>query len=265
MLYINNKEKLNKIKLNKDNFYVVADFDRTITEGLSISTWGIMANAENIDETYSEKRMALYNYYRPIEINNTISEEEKSLEMSNWWNAHIKLFYEYELKEETLKDALVKCKLKYRDGAKEFLKKMHRYNIPVIIISAGIGNVIEEFLKLENDYYSNIKIISNFIEFEDGLIKNLKGESIHALNKNIVNLDEKSKKLIANKDYILLMGDAIADLKMIDPNDIEKAITVGFLEEKIDENLEYFNEEFDIVISNNGSFNQLERILNIKF
>ena len=265
MVYINNKEKLNKIKLNKDNFYVVADFDRTITEGLSISTCGIMASAENMDSTYSEKRMALYNYYRPIEINNTISEEEKALEMSNWWNAHIKLFYEYKLKEEILKNALLKCKLKYRDGAKEFLKKMNRYNIPVIIISAGIGNVIEEFLKLENDYYPNIKIISNFIEFENGIIKSLKGESIHALNKNIVNLDENSKKLINNKDYILLMGDAIADLKMINQSDIERAITVGFLEEKIDENLEYFNKEFDIVISNNGSFNDLEKNLNINF
>ena len=265
MVYINNKEKLNKIKLNKDNFYVVADFDRTITEGLSISTWGVMASAENMDSTYSEKRMALYNYYRPIEINNTISEEEKALEMSNWWNAHIKLFYEYKLKEEILKNALLKCKLKYRDGAKEFLKKMNRYNIPVIIISAGIGNVIEEFLKLENDYYPNIKIISNFIEFENGIIKSLKGESIHALNKNIVNLDENSKKLINNKDYILLMGDAIADLKMINQSDIERAITVGFLEEKIDENLEYFNKEFDIVISNNGSFNDLEKNLNINF
>ena len=51
--------------------------------------------------------------------------------------------------------------MKYRNGAKEFLKKMNEFNVPVIIISAGIGNVIEEFLKLENDYYENIKIISN--------------------------------------------------------------------------------------------------------
>ena len=27
MIYINNKEKLDRIKLNKDNFYVVTDFD----------------------------------------------------------------------------------------------------------------------------------------------------------------------------------------------------------------------------------------------
>ena len=45
MIYINNEEKLKRINLKKDNFYVVADFDQTITEGSSNSTWGVMANA----------------------------------------------------------------------------------------------------------------------------------------------------------------------------------------------------------------------------
>ena len=32
MIYINNEEKVKKIKFEKDNFYVVADFDKTLTE-----------------------------------------------------------------------------------------------------------------------------------------------------------------------------------------------------------------------------------------
>ena len=62
------------------------------------------------------------------------------------------------------------------EHTKEFLRKMNEMNIPVIIISAGIGNVIEEFLKLENDYYDNIKIISNFIVFENGEFKEIAGD-----------------------------------------------------------------------------------------
>lgn len=263
MIYINNEQKLGQIKLTKDNFYVVADFDKTITEGPSVSTWGVMAHAKNVALDYSERRTALYNHYRPIEIDSTISDEEKSKEMSDWWNAHIALFYEYELKEESLNEAALTGELKYREGAKEFLKKMNELNIPVIIISAGIGNVIELFLKENNDYYPNIKIISNFIIFENGKIKCLSNEPIHALNKNIVKLDEKSKKEISKREYILLAGDGLADLKMIPEEDFSRAITVGFLDEKIEENLEYYNQEFDIVITDNGSFDELKEILNI--
>ena len=263
MIYINNEEKVKKIKFEKDNFYVVADFDKTLTEGNSNSTWAVMANSNQLGEEYSKKRNALYEKYRPIEIDMTLSDEDKSCAMTEWWKAHISLFKEYNLKQDDIKKSIIDGGLRYRVGAKQFLKKMHELNIPVIIISAGIGNVIEEFLKFENDYYDNIKIVSNFIEFENGNYKQIKGEIIHALNKNIVSLDDKSKELLKGRNNILLLGDGLPDLKMISDDMMESAITVGFLEEKIDENLKYFNEGFDIVLTNQGTLDDVNKILNL--
>ena len=263
MVYINNNQKIDKINLEKNNFYVVADFDKTLTEGNSNSTWAVLANANELGEEYTKKRTDLYNYYRPIEIDSSISDEKKSEAMSQWWKAHINLFFEYGLKEEAITKGIEKGGLKYRTGAKEFLSKMKELEVPVIIISAGIGNIIEEFLKFENDYFDNIHIVSNYINFENGYIKNFKGDIIHALNKNIVNLDESSKDLLVERNNILLLGDGLADLKMISENDKEKAVTVGFLEEKVEENLEYFNKAFDIVITNQGTFNDVNKILKI--
>ena len=263
MIYINNQEKIDRLNFNLDNFYVVADFDRTLTEGASDSTWGIFANANQVGTEYKERRTALYNKYRPIEIDPNISEEEKSIAMTKWWQLHINLFYEYGVKQEAVRNAVKFGKMKYRDGAKEFLKKMNELNVPVIIISAGIGNVIEEFLKLENDYYDNIKIISNFIVFENGEFKEIAGEIIHALNKNIVRLDDESKQTIENRKNVLLLGDGYADLKMISEEAKKNAITVGFLDEKIDENLELYNKGFDIVLTNLSSFEDVNNILKI--
>lgn len=263
MIYINNQEKIDRLNLNSSDFYVVADFDRTLTEGASDSTWGIFANANQVGEEYKERRTALYNKYRPIEIDPNISEEEKSIAMTEWWQLHINLFYEYGVKQEAVRNAVKLGNMKYRDGAKEFLKKMNELNVPVIIISAGIGNVIEEFLKLENDYFDNIKIISNFIVFENGEFKEIAGEIIHALNKNIVRLDEDSRHNLENRKNILLLGDGFADLKMISDKAKESAITVGFLDEKIKENLELYNKGFDIVLTNLSSFDDVNNILKI--
>ena len=69
-------------------------------------------------------------------------------------------------------------------------------------------------------------------------------------------------KLEKRKNIILIV-DGIADLKMIPKADIENAITVGFLDEKIEENLETFNKNFDIVLSNRGTFKEVNNILKI--
>lgn len=265
MIYLNNKEKLKRINLEKDNFYVVADFDKTLTAGNSLSTWGIMTNANELGNEYAERRTELYKKYRPIEIDPNISDEEKSQNMEEWWKKHINLFYEYGLREENIKQALrsTNSRLEYRAGAKEFLRKMCELKVPIIIISAGIGNVIEEFLNIENDYYENISIVSNFIKFKDGIIDGLEGGTIHALNKNIVKLDEDSKTKLEGRNNILLLGDGTADLKMISKSDMERAITVGFLDEKIDENLGGYNNSFDIVLTNGGTFEEVNNILKI--
>ena len=264
MIYINNKEKIEEIKFNNyENFYVIADFDRTITSGNSASTWAVMANTNSVNDDYSKRRDELFNIYRPIEIDVNMSDEEKYPYMDTWWKKHINLFHEYGLKEDSIKDAINKKSLVYRKGAKEFLKAMNNYNIPIIIMSAGIGNVIEEFLKSENDLYDNIKIVSNFIDFENGIIKGIRGEIIHALNKRNDVIDNGTKEFIKGRNNILVLGDGIADLKMIQEKEKKHSVTVGFLDEKIDECINTYNNYFDIVITNEGGIDELNNILKI--
>lgn len=67
---------------------------------------------------------------------------------------------------------------------------MHAQKIPVLVLSAGIGDVVELTLKQENLLTENVSIVSNFLkltEDSDGLstIQGFKGEKlIHVFNKN---------------------------------------------------------------------------------
>lgn len=263
-MYINNQKKINEIKLNRDNFCIVVDFDRTLSKGTSESTWGTFARAKVFNEEYDKLRQEQYAKYRPIEVDPTLDPKVKAIHMENWWREHLELFYKFGLKESDIAICARKGGIEFRDGAKEFLKKMNEYNIPVLILSAGLRNIIKEFLTINNALYDNIIIFSNMLEFgEDGLFKGLIGEEINASNKTIEFLLEKDKQKIANRPYIIMYGDGLPDLSMVPERMWNTTIKVGFLEAAIEESLDIYNKMFDIVLVNNGSFDEVNNYLNI--
>ena len=263
MRYIK-KEKLDKIKLDKTNMYVAIDFDKTITATESEDSWD--ATGKMLGKEFEIKLSNLYKKYRPIELNYQITFEEKNKAMENWYQECMNLYYEYHLTKDKLEKSIEKSNLIFRSGAKEFLAHMNKYNIPVIILSAGIGNVIEIFLKENKCYYDNIFIISNFISFDkDGKMLEFTGELIHSLNKNMKNHipDELQEKLNLKKNKVLI-GDAIEDKKMVPEEQWDETILVGFLNENIKNNLEKYKNSFDITLTNNdASFENLENCLNL--
>lgn len=255
------QDKVNKIKLNKDNMYVVIDFDKTITATSSMDSWDV--TGKNLSEEFNLNINKLYNKYRPIELDYKISKEEKNTSMENWYNAVMDLYFEYNLKKIDIEKSVKEKHFKFRKGAKEFLNYMYKNNIPVIIISAGIGNAIEKFLKENNCLHENITVISNFIEFDkNGNMKKFKNEMIHSLNKNIKHdLPNKVKEQIKNKQFILLVGDSIEDIKMVPNDQLKNTISVNFLNQKIEENLEKATEIFDIVLTNEDANFDIARTL----
>lgn len=225
MQYIN-KEKLEKIKLTKDNFYVAIDFDKTITATESSDSWDASGNI--LGEKFKKKSYELYQKYGPIELEYNISFEEKNKAMEEWYYGCMELYYEYHLTEENLKKSINSSNIIFRVGAKEFLYDMHKNNIPVIILSAGIGNVIEQFLQKSGCYYDNIYIISNFIPFnKEGKIEKYKSKLIHTLNKTMEgNITQEIEEKIKSREYRLLLGDFIEDKKMVPMEEWDRTISI---------------------------------------
>lgn len=225
MKYVN-IEKLEKIKLTKSNFYVAIDFDKTITARESSESWD--ASGAILGEEFKKESYSLYLKYGPIELDYNISFEEKNKAMEEWYYSSMKLYYEFKLTKEKLKESINNSNLIFRAGAKEFLYDMYQNNIPVVILSAGIGNVIEQFLQKNDCHYDNIYIISNFIPFdEDGNIKEYEGELIHTLNKTMKgHITESFAEKIKSRSYRLLVGDIIEDKKMVPIEEWEQTVSV---------------------------------------
>ena len=208
-----------------------------------------------------EKRTKIFNYYRPIELDYTLKAEEKQKMMKEWANKSFSLISEY-ITEEIIDKSTDDCNMHLRHGVKELFAKMNEQNITVVIMSAGIGNIIKSFLKKENVLYDNIVLISNFFEFINNKpyidLKNIMATS----NKNYLKIPIELRQKLQKKDKIILVGDIIEDTKMVDKEQLHKTITVGFLNVNVDENFEEFNKNFDIVITDNDDFNSIKEILN---
>ena len=80
-------------------------------------------------------------------------------------------------------------------------------------------------------------------------------------NKEYEKIPNDIKEKIESKKAGLLFGDLVEDLKMIKKEMLENTLTFGFLDDNIEENLERFNSEFDIVLAGEKDFNSVISIL----
>lgn len=256
-------EKIGRI--NKENFYVVADFDFTITSKNSNTSLSLFSKSGFYPEEYLEERNRNYEYYRPLELNPKISMEEKFKITKEWQQASYELMKKYKVRESDIKkilktgDALI-----LRDGAKEFINLLNKNNIPLIISSAGVGNFIIELLKMHECYSNNIYVYSNMLKFKDDVIVDSIKNIIHSMNKNDISLPTNVFDRIKNKEYGIVIGDQLSDLKMINKLPRKDSLSFGFLESNVSEMEELFYRDFDVVLTKNEGFDKISKILKLK-
>jgi len=259
MVHINNNEKLGRLKELSD-FYVITDFDRTLTTKESEPSMGIVP--KYLGGKCLQERTKIFNYYRPLELDYTIEKKEKQKIMKEWANKSFSLLSKY-LTQDVIYKALENANIHFRKGAKEFLGKMNNMNIPVIIMSSGVGNIVKAFLEKEECLFNNIKIVSNFFEFEKGKTHIDLNNIMATSNKEYIRIPEDIRNQIEEKQNTLLFGDLIEDIKMANEEKLSNTITFGFLDANVEENIEKFNKNFDVVLAGDENFNDIIKILNI--
>lgn len=265
---ISNQEKLDELKKKiseqgTQNLHILADFDKTLTTSKIPSIISILRDKNYLSEEYSEKAKALFNKYHPIEIDNEISIEEKTSKMKEWWKTHFDLMIKSELKKEHIQKVVESEDFCLRKNIKELFSYLESKNIPLVILSSsGIGDAIPLYLKKENLLYENIFIVSNMFEYDsEGKMIKVKSPMIHILNKNEASLQQTPFfDKIKSRKNIILLGDSLADLKMTQGLEYDNLIKIGFLNKNIEENLEIYKQNFDILLLRDSS---LEPVLSL--
>ncbi len=249
----------NKKIFNLDNLYIVTDFDHTLTTKESQNCWGILSTIPNISKKYIQQSHNNNKYYFPIEQSDHLNYAYKNKMMQQWYQKHADLLVKYHLQKQDIENISKSDKIILRKGVVEFLKYTNEHHIPVIIVSAGISNIINGILEKNNCFFDNVYVISNIFKFENGILKSLRNQIIHSLNKDIVNLPPKIKDIIKRKDEVIVIGDNISDSK-ITLKDNVKTFKIGFLNFENPQKLKSFKKNFDLVYNQTNSF---EDIINL--
>jgi len=275
-IIITNPKRLEKLKKEiskkgKEKLHVLSDFDRTLTHAfvkgekvpslISI----LRSSGRYLSKDYVEKANALYEKYHPIEVNLKLSIKKKKKAMEEWWRAHFELLVKSGFNKKILEKVAESPRIKFREGALEFFNFLYTRKIPLIIMSSsGLGGeVISMAFKRAGKLYSNIYIISNsFIWDKRGNAIRIKEPIIHALNKDETVLKDFSfYPIIKDRKNVLLLGDNIEDIGMIEGFKYDNLIKIGFLNEKIQENLEEYKKAYDILILNDFSIDYVNLLL----
>lgn len=68
-------------------------------------------------------------------------------------------------------------------------------------------------------------------------------------------------KTVKNRRNVLLLGDSLGDIGMITGFDYENIINIGFLNDEIENNLDQYKDNFDVVILNDSAMHYINKLL----
>jgi 5'-nucleotidase len=270
------------IKDGAENTQVIADFDHTLSAYPSPSSHGILEVSPLLSEKYRSDASALHCYYYPIEMNHSLSEEEREKAMIEWWQSAHNLLKEqkvaFDIIQKSVQHAIQMGAFRLRSSFKEFVGTLASMEIPLLIFSAGLGNVIQALLAAHNiplknerkrnnnmekssngnvDIVENIEIVSNWMKFDPitSTLGSFEDDLIHSLNKNyshVKNQRNRQNSITASahqRKNVILLGDSLTDIRMTQGlNDIQHILRIGYLNRVTSESLAVYKETYDVVL-----------------
>lgn len=203
----------------------------------------------------------------PIEHDPRLTREQKTPYMIEWWTKSLDLTVQTRIERAQIRELVHEAAgTSLKSGCKLFLENLERHRVPVLVFSAGLGDVIDEWLRKENQRsFSNLRIVSNFMRFDEvpERIVGFRYRLIHVFNKNetVLNDADDEKCLRPN---VILLGDSLGDVAMtVGLGRVKNVIKIGFLNDHVDRFLPTYVDAYDVVLVADNSFDIPNAILKI--
>ena len=120
-----------------DKVLVVTDFDATLTTGKSIQCHDLVGFSPLMSQAFRDEFAPLLDW-----------QSNAAIDGVEWWDtAHALMVKHGQPQRQTLPRMVREAKMEWRAGALDLLERLAALEVPVLIVSAGLTDVIEEFLR----------------------------------------------------------------------------------------------------------------------
>ena len=246
-----------------ERLLVVSDWDRTLTrstaeDGSDQSTCSVIANSGRLGAAFSRRYGELFDRYRTIELAPDLSERDKSSHLRRWWSLQFDLLLEYKFSTRTIRRIVREHLPRLRDGARLFFETLRERRIPLIILSAGIREIIEARLAEEGVSTCNLAIVANTLAFDPGGIAvAYRTPLLHSLNKHAQHVAFTPE--FAGRRNLLLLGDTLEDTRMAENISHTRLLSFAFPADSCHH--QEFQTAYDVVLAPETSLAPVNAVL----
>ena len=247
---------------------VVSDWDRTLTLPFSSghhdrSTYSLIADGEYLGPDFRQESRALFDAFRGIEESPEIDPAEKTARMQEWWRKQFDLLLTFGFCRATVSTIVRRDELRLREGAEPFLRVLASKNVPLLILSGGIQDLIEGHLAYRDLLTPNVAVVANgFVYNKDGDAVAYSRPLIHSLNKGeVLARTRPSDLLAAGRKNILLLGDTLEDRGVLGSTGDDHILSCGFLSRNTVQGLRTGESGYDAVLPHDASMEFVNRLV----
>lgn len=242
-----------------DGLHVILDFDKTLTHPESDTSWSLLQR-HRFSPAFVTGTQALYDKYHPIEIDERLSVAERYKAMNDWWNDSHALLLAENVSRDTFR-CIVETHgtphLYFRDNADSLVAKLAAWRVPLLIFSAGLGDLIDACMERQG-WLSSAHVVSNHLRYNEARVATgFVHDNIHTFSKCeavLPELHEAWFQDVAERRNVIVVGDAVGDAHMADGVPHDCVLRIGFLNPGQESSLDEYLGIFDVVLQNDPSF-----------
>lgn len=258
------------------SFQIITDFDHTLTsywnenedgtKKVGTTSFKVIQTSSQVGSTAGEKLRILYDKYYPLEISPTMSNEEKTPLMIEWYEKSFEVGISVGVKRDHIPYMVKESQVVLRAGMDELLGEVTSYQIPMLVASAGIGDIINEVFKQKiADLPPLVSVLANFYAFDsDGLANGLENSTmLHTFNKNqIYSMHQAYFDQHKRRVNAIIMGDMLGDTYLSESiSYLKETLKIGYLNVNVDEALPQYLNVFDLVLVGDPSMDLVTVLL----